>query len=360
VSPSEPLVTVVTPFYNTEAYLAECIESVLCQTYDNWEYVLVNNQSTDGSVDIAEHYVRLYPEKLRLEHTCEFLSQVQNYNGALSRIAPASKYCKLVQADDWIFPECLASMVAAAERDPSIAVVGSYSIEGRDVAFGGLPYSTSMLDGNDVCRMFFIEDRYLFGSPTQLLLRSDVVLQRRPFYDESDIPFEDATVVFELLTKHNFAFVHQVLTFSRRDNSSVMKELLQLDSPLAFQLLMHHKFGHLYLRPAEYRRELHRKQRAYCQLLVDGLVGLREKPFWQFHGAMLKRMRYRITSTDMWWPLLRAVSDILLNPKRSLGLVRRGLDRRLELRRARRGPGKQPGSAASECAPAQCRSPRAL
>jgi glycosyltransferase involved in cell wall biosynthesis len=48
-----PLVSVVTPFYNTERYLAECIESVLAQTYPIFEYILVNNRSTDASRDIA-------------------------------------------------------------------------------------------------------------------------------------------------------------------------------------------------------------------------------------------------------------------------------------------------------------------
>ena len=54
----EPRVSVVTPFYNTAEYLAECIESVLAQTYTNFEYILVNNKSTDGSREIAERYLK--------------------------------------------------------------------------------------------------------------------------------------------------------------------------------------------------------------------------------------------------------------------------------------------------------------
>ena len=111
---SSPLVSVVTPFYNTREFLAECIESVLRQTYTNWEYILVDNCSTDGSSDIAEQYAARFPETIRLIHTASFLSQVRNYNFALSHISHDSKYCKMVQADDWIFPDCLRSMV---ERD---------------------------------------------------------------------------------------------------------------------------------------------------------------------------------------------------------------------------------------------------
>jgi len=52
----QPLVTVLTPLYNGEKYLAECIESVLNQTYLHWNYVIVNNCSTDGSLAIAASY----------------------------------------------------------------------------------------------------------------------------------------------------------------------------------------------------------------------------------------------------------------------------------------------------------------
>src|SRR5882724_7298074 len=53
---SQPLISVVTPVYNGAEHLAECIESVLAQTYQNWDYTIVDNCSTDGSVEIARRY----------------------------------------------------------------------------------------------------------------------------------------------------------------------------------------------------------------------------------------------------------------------------------------------------------------
>jgi len=322
-----PFVSVVTPFYNTEDYLPECIESVLQQTYSNWEYILVNNCSTDKSVEIAEHYVKLHPGKLRLEHNAVFVSQVQNYNQALRLISTNSKYCKVVQADDVIFPQCLELMVETAERDPSIGVVGSYAIEGRIVCFDGVPYPSPVMSGSMVCRLFFREGFYLFGSPTQLLLRSDLVLSRAPFYDESYIPFEDAAVIFKLLAEHNFGFVHQVLTFSRRDNASVMKALLDLDSPKAFELFMLREFGRGFLEPNEYQETLRRKEREYSQLLVDSMVALRGREFCKFHGSMLKRMGYRFWLARAWGPVFLSICDVVFNPKKALSLFVRGLRR---------------------------------
>ena len=68
-----PLVSVVTPVYNGAAYLSECIESVLAQTYTNWEYIIVNNCSTDRTRDIASHYAQ-QDTRIRLHNNDDFLS----------------------------------------------------------------------------------------------------------------------------------------------------------------------------------------------------------------------------------------------------------------------------------------------
>ena len=84
-----PLVSVVTPFYNTAAFLPECIESVLAQTYDNWEYILLDNCSTDGSTEIARKYAADEP-RIRYVRNDELLPQVPNYNAALALISSES------------------------------------------------------------------------------------------------------------------------------------------------------------------------------------------------------------------------------------------------------------------------------
>src|SRR5262245_8491275 len=93
--PDEQLVSVVTPFYNTVDYLAECIESVLGQTYQNFEFLLVNNCSNDGSLEIAQKFASL-DRRIRLHNNADFRTQVANYNGALELISPESRYTKIV------------------------------------------------------------------------------------------------------------------------------------------------------------------------------------------------------------------------------------------------------------------------
>ena len=109
---SNPLVSVITPVYNAEPYLKACIESVLSQTYENIEYLIVDNCSTDSSLEIANHYAQI-DKRIRVVQNTEFLSIMPNWNHAMRSMVPESRYCKVVHADDWLYPECIEKMVGA-------------------------------------------------------------------------------------------------------------------------------------------------------------------------------------------------------------------------------------------------------
>jgi glycosyltransferase involved in cell wall biosynthesis len=313
-----PFVSVVTPFYNTEDYLSECIESVLRQTHTNFEYILVDNCSTDGSSDIAEQYAVRFPDKIRLVHTESFLSQVQNYNFALSLISPHSKYCKMVQADDWIFPDCLKSMVELGDSHPSVGIVSAYELEGDHAALGGLPYPSPEVSGREVCRLYFLKYALLFGTPTSLLIRSDLVRSRNPFYDERHAPFEDFHLCFDALRTWNFGFVHQVLTYSRRDNESTLSRI----RPFRFELFSRFAtivvHGRNYLSEDEYRACFKVAERNYFFFLGWSAIEGRDAGFWEFHRERLASIGYSLSSAFMAKWILIVLLDQIGNPKRTL------------------------------------------
>jgi glycosyltransferase involved in cell wall biosynthesis len=312
---TQPFVSVVTPFYNTADYLAECIESVLAQSYQNWEYILVNNCSTDGSFEIAQRYAAT-DSRIRIVNNSDFLSQAQNYNWALQQISPQSRYCKVVQADDWIFPDCIRLMVEVAEKNSSVGIVSAYGLFGPRVYLSGLPYPSHMVSGRDVCRRFLLEGLYVFGTPNSLLLRSDLVCARKPFYDE-DTPFLDAEVCFELMKSGDFGFVHQVLTFTRRDNVSVMSRIASFNHFPLLEFICIRRYGSFYLDAQEYRKRLNEIEHNYLAFLGLNVFRARGRDFWEFHRKGMARAGYRLE----WWRLagyaLIAAVDVVLNPLHS-------------------------------------------
>ncbi len=289
---SEPLVSVMTPVYNGERYLAECIESVLAQTYRNWEYVIVDNCSTDRSFEIARLYAEKSP-RVRLHRNDCYLGMFQNWNHALEKISPESKYCKIVHADDWIFPECISKMVECAEANPSVGIVGAYRLEEDKVTCGGLPYTDAVFSGREICRMHLLDENHLFGfgSPTNTMIRSDLIRNRRPFYNESNF-HSDTEACYDLLAESDFGFVHQILTFTRRSNEANTMFARRMNTFIISSIADLQKFGPMYLTRRELDRLLARKLKEYYRYLGVSVFHRKGKGFWEYHRKALAELGY--------------------------------------------------------------------
>ena len=121
--PAQPLVTVVMIFLNGEAYIAEAIDSVLAQTYTNWELILVDDGSTDGGTQIARDYAGRYGDRIRyVEHESH-----ANRGMSASRNAGVREgrgdYISFLDCDDIWLPERLERYVAAIEAFPDAGMV---------------------------------------------------------------------------------------------------------------------------------------------------------------------------------------------------------------------------------------------
>jgi len=282
----QPLVSIVTPVHNEAEFLAECIESVLAQTYQNWEYTIVDNCSTDGSVEIARRYAAT-DRRVRVHENQQFLRALPNFNLALRQISLASKYCKVVLGDDWIFPECLERMVAVAEKHPSVGIVSAYALEGSQVKWTGLPYPSRLISGREICRRHFLEGLYVFGSQTTVLYRADLVRSHDPFYNEGNI-HADTEVCFALLKTSDFAFVHQVLTFTRVRPGSLTTVCNDMQTPFGWMLHALQTYGPELLSPDEFEICLNRLLAKYYRFLAVSLMrGGRDKKFWDYHKKNL-------------------------------------------------------------------------
>ena len=118
---SSPLISVVVPVYNTAEYLERCVNSLINQTFKDYEIVLVNDGSTDDSPEIC----RAYSEKY------SFIKTVSRENGGLSAarntgVAEASgRYITFVDSDDFVAQFYLEGLIRQIrEKDADISVVG--------------------------------------------------------------------------------------------------------------------------------------------------------------------------------------------------------------------------------------------
>ena len=133
-SPAKPLISVVMPVYNALPFLDDSIKSILAQTFDDFEFVIFDDGSTDGSVERLREWatrdsrIRLYEGKQQLG-----LSGSSNAVVAQARASIVAR----MDADDVSHPDRLKRQLAIIESDPNVAVVGTLCVgidaDGREV-----------------------------------------------------------------------------------------------------------------------------------------------------------------------------------------------------------------------------------
>jgi glycosyltransferase involved in cell wall biosynthesis len=317
MSSHKPLVSVVTPVYNGGGYLRECIESVLAQTYANWDYTIVNNCSTDRTLEIAQEYAAK-DSRIRIHDNEVFVRVNENHNIAFRQIAADAKYCKVVAGDDWLFPECIEKMVDLAETHPSVAIVGAYGLYGPpsvEVAWTGLPYpSTLVPGGREACRLRLLGGAYVFGTPTSVLYRSDIVRCRHAFFNESNF-HADSEACFEFLGDRDFGFVHQILTFRRMQEGSLTSFSKRVNTYLPGVLYELVKYGSKYLSDQELEGRTKAHIRNYYRYLGGQIYRRPGSEFWRFHRGKLLEAGYTLSIWRLFLASTSYALDFLLNPK---------------------------------------------
>lgn len=203
----QPLVSAIAIFLNEEAFLTEAIDSVIAQTYENWELLLVDDGSTDGSSAIAKKYVEQYPHKIRyLEHPDrQNLGMSASRNLGLSQAR--GKYISPIDGDDVWMPNKLEQQVEILEAHPEAAMVFAplliwYSwtgkLEDRDrdhphgVVKGGLhPFANTLVEVPKMLSLFL---RYEHFVPGGVLARRKVIQQVGGGDNNFRSSYEDAIV----------------------------------------------------------------------------------------------------------------------------------------------------------------------
>jgi glycosyltransferase involved in cell wall biosynthesis len=326
--PSTPLVSVVTPVYNGELYLRECIESVFRQTYSCWEYVIVNNCSTDRTLTIAQEYARR-DARIRVCSNDTLLDIISNHNKAFSLISPASAYCKVVSADDWLFPECIERMVALAESHPTVGMVGSYQLSGGTEKWYlrsyGLPYDSTVIPGREIGRKQLLGKLDILGNPTSNLYRSDLIRSTDSFYPNSSAE-ADVSACFKYLRDTDFGFVHQVISFERLHHDRITTTSQAFNAYVGSKLDDLSTYGSSYLTPAEIAARTRDLLDEYYKFLAISAVNFRDQEFWKYHRKRLQEVGHPLDRGRLAMAVCMKLADLVLNPKET---VERVLRRRL-------------------------------
>ena len=304
---ASPLVSIITPVHNGEAFLAQCLDSVLRQSYTQWECIVINNSSSDATAAIAASYCDK-DKRFRLYETETLLPVIENHNFAVGKISDESVFCKILHADDFLFPDCLAEMVRIGVENPRAGVIGAFTLAGDRVRCDGLRHDQSLFPGREIGRLTLLGRIYPFWSPSSTMIRTDRVRQRQPFYAPERL-HADVEAMYEILQQTDFGFVPKILTFVREHGGSeTSRQVKPLNASMLSNFDLFVRYGPLFLDEDEFSWRLRQNLVSYYRFLAESAISGRDSAFWGFHSRGMKKTGYPLNPVR----LAGAVAHLLM------------------------------------------------
>jgi glycosyltransferase involved in cell wall biosynthesis len=223
-----PLISVVMPAYNSEKTVGEAIKSVLKQTYRNFEFIIVDDGSTDRSLEIIKIYARK-DRRIKILHNKknEGIAKTRNYGIKKSK----GKYIAVQDSDDISSPRRFEKQVDFLEKNPDVGVVGSF-IEIFD-------NSKKIRD----IRKYPKEDKKLremiffvcpIAQPSTMIRKE--TLEKVGLYDKKYPLSEDIDLWFRIGEKYKFSNIQEVLLKYRENPKSATGSKTKLIEKLANEI----------------------------------------------------------------------------------------------------------------------------
>jgi glycosyltransferase involved in cell wall biosynthesis len=206
----KPLISVLLPVYNGAATIRAAIESVIDQDYDNLEFIIVDNASTDATAEIIAEYCT--DQRIRVIRNRQTVARLENFNIAFAAASGESCWYKFVGDDDRLLPGCLAEMVEAGTKSDHIGLVASHYYNGSCLVKGVLKDEDDVISGPVILKKMLVdpEARATIFSPTAVLIAPGAYLAMGGF--RTDLLHADAELFYRILNAYDLAYVHRPLT----------------------------------------------------------------------------------------------------------------------------------------------------
>ena len=209
-----PLVSIITPTYNHEKYLADCIRSVQAQTFSNWEMIVVDDGSTDNTLQIA-HLFAEQDQRIRVftQKNVGIFRLAETYNFSLGK--SNGKYIAVLEGDDVWLPEKLALQTQTLEADDN-AVLSWGKAYGVSIdlsenygLYPNLKYEAKIFTNTPVKSAL---KELLFSNyipALTVLIRKTALVQIGGFVQKFNLPLVDLPTWQELSLLGTFTFVNE-------------------------------------------------------------------------------------------------------------------------------------------------------
>lgn len=185
--------SLIIPVYNAEATLRRCLDSILKQSFDEYEILLINDGSTDGSDAVCREYANKYPQIKYLTKENGGVSSARNVG--LDRAK--GEYILFVDSDDYVSENYFSTISKnIEERDPDLLMFGYRNFGGTSTAWNtGVFYEDTEIEIAE--RVSVALRQYLFSSLWSKVFKREIIEENRLRFDEKLSIGEDQAFIFE-------------------------------------------------------------------------------------------------------------------------------------------------------------------
>ena len=227
-----PKVSIIVPVYNAEAFIADCINSVLAQTEQDWELILVDDCSTDKSVEIIEKIITL-----PLGGKGWVLRQERNQGPSAARnrgIREAKgEYVFFLDADDTITPTCIELLYGLAKQHNADYVQGVYSPPPQSSPEWEEENLQRFSDDKNWIKRTLLNHNKIQFTPHNRLVRRQMIIDHNLFFNE-DIKVREDFLWMTFVAKYVKRFAScDKLTYNRGYNEESLTNNINVEREIA-------------------------------------------------------------------------------------------------------------------------------
>ena len=223
---TEVAVTICIPVYNGAEFISEAIESVLKQSFQDFEIIVLDNKSTDATLEVVK---RFNDARITLLQNDTNLGMLGNWNKILG--LAKGKYIKLLPADDAIYSTCLELQVAVLERDSkeTISLVCArkdvVNEKGKILFSRGFSRSTGEVQGIKAININTRSGGNIIGEPGVVLFRRSI-LEKTGLFDASNYYAIDIDLWYKMLLHGNLYVIAKSLCIFRISGASESPKII--------------------------------------------------------------------------------------------------------------------------------------
>jgi hypothetical protein len=232
-----PEILVFVPTFNSEKYLRQCLDSVLDQTFEDWQCVISDDASTDSSVEIAREYERRDPRFKVLTHS-QNVGAANNWNRAKEN--NTSFATKILCADDYLLPEALSIQIAILKENNSPIVFSERLIllpNGKKL-HPKLPIYSKSISFNDAFKYYIKLGRNIFGEPVAALFQTEYFKSSEGFLPQFEYTL-DTSGYMAISRKREVTFDNNVVGVFRVSKGQWSQQLKSKQFSHIFEFIDH-------------------------------------------------------------------------------------------------------------------------